>query len=296
MSRPLVSVLVPIYNHAQYIGECLDSILELNYPNIEIVMCDDGSTDSSFSVAKLWLERNPRVNAKLLTQPNQGVCKTLNRLITESSGEYITLCASDDVLKMGGIEERLRLLQQSPDKYACIGDATIINEHSTQTAAAAMVSLYSASYENLKEDIVTELVLRWSVVGPTLLIKRSAYERFGMYDESLVVEDREFYLRLLSDNALIFAPISVAAYRVHQSNSSRKNIASRLNVLKQVALSNVKHTDNFKGICHYFLLSHKIDLYILNLSSSNTSYYLLQIFRMLRKFVFSPAIFINRVF
>ncbi|MEO3678874.1 glycosyltransferase [Rheinheimera sp. FR7-31] len=258
--QPLVSILIPVYNHAQYIEECLNAIPGLSYPNIEVLICDDGSKDSSYIIAENWVKRNPQIRAKLFSQENQGVCKTLNRLISESSGQYITLCASDDVLAKDGIAQRVKLLEADSTKLACIGDATVINEHSVVTAQSAMKTLYSASYDLLQTDIVRELVLRWSVVGPTLLIRKSAYFNLGFYDSDLLVEDREFFLRLLSKESLLFYPCSVAAYRIHSNNASRKSYSSRLKILQQVAISNLKHYQSFNGFLRFFLMSHKVDM------------------------------------
>lgn len=281
--QPLVSILIPVYNHALYVEECLNALPRLNYPNIEVLMCDDGSTDNSYAIAENWVQRHPQIKAKLFRQENQGVCKTLNRLIRESSGQYITLCASDDVLAKDGLKQRIELLEADSSKLACIGDAIVINEYSNKISSSAMISLYRANYKKLQSDIVSELVIRWSVVGPTLLIKRTAYEIFGLYDETLTVEDREFYLRLLAKNALLFHPNIVSSYRIHSSNISRKSIASRLDILQQVAIANVKHADSFSGICRLFLISHKVDLYFLSMSKSTMLYFPLQSFRLLRK-------------
>lgn len=281
--KPLVSILVPVFNHSEYIEECLDSILNLDYPNVELVLCDDGSKDDSYAKVKSWLARNQSVRAKLLTQKNQGVCKTLNRLIKESSGEYISICASDDLLTSNCFTERVKLLEQNSAKLACIGDATLINENSQKIAESAMKTLYGSDFKCLQLDIVTELVLRWSIVGPSLLINRQAYDKYGFYDESFLIEDREFYLRLLADNVLIFIPDVVSKYRIHESNISRKSISSRLVVLEQVALSNLKHSNSFSGFNKLFLLSHKVDLFLLNFTSFNFRYYVLQAFRTIRK-------------
>lgn len=264
--QPLVSILIPVYNHAQYIEECLNAIPALNYPNIEVLICDDGSKDNSYAMAENWIQQHPEIKAKLFRQDNQGVCKTLNRLIRESSGEYITLCASDDVLAKDGIAQRVKLLEADSTKLACIGDAVVINELSFVTSQSAMKILYSASYDLLQTDIVRELVLRWSVVGPTLLIRKSAYFNLGFYDSELLVEDREFFLRLLSKDALIFYPYSVAAYRIHSNNSSRKSYSSRVKILQQIAISNLKHYQSFNGFLKFFLMSHKVDLLFFRLS------------------------------
>lgn len=286
MSRPLVSIIVPMYNHADYIEECLNSLLNLEYDNYEVIICDDGSKDSSYEIAATWLENNSTVQGKLYHQENQGVCRTLNRLVKEATGKYIAICASDDSLTSNSLCERVRYLNNDDSKVACIGDANLIDQSSNILSTNAMKYLYKSSYQNLSNNIVSELVLRWAVVGPTLLIRKSAYEQFGYYDESLKVEDRDYYLRLLANDVLAFLPINVANYRIHTGNSSRRNLSAKLIVLKDVALSNLKYADDYKGVNRIFLKSHLIDLFIVNklfVKKDLLSYLFLSIFRLIRK-------------
>lgn len=292
--KPLVSILVPVFNHSEYIEECLDSILNLDYPNIELVLCDDGSKDDSYAKVKSWLVRNQSVRAKLLTQENQGVCKTLNRLVRESSGDFISICASDDSLTPDSIQKRCDFLIENPEKLAVIGDAFVIDDKSNVIHNSAMKSLYSANYDNLRNNISRELVLRWSVVGPTILIRRTSYSIIGFYDENLMIEDREFYLRLLKVNGLAFIPHNIANYRLHNANASRKSIKSKLIISEQVAISNLKHKNDFDSICNIFLNSHVIDVYFINFGSGSIVFYSLFIFRAIRRLLFTPFRFYKR--
>lgn len=283
--QPLVSILVPVYNHSAYIIECLNSFINLDYLQIEIILCDDGSTDNSYSLAKEWQKSHPQVQLKLFTQQNQGVCKTLNFLVRQSSGKYIALCASDDVFLPNALTERVTLLEQRSHVTACIGDAMLIDQNSKLVDTSAMRHLYKADYDLLQSHIVDELVLRWAVVGPTLLIRRSAYDEIGFYDENLAVEDRDFYLRLLSKDKLVFVNAAVAKYRIHTDNASRRNMSSRMRVLTDVASSNLKHAADFSGVRSLFLQSHHIDLFLANHLSAQLAFLILLPWRALRKLV-----------
>jgi len=285
--EPLVSILIPVFNHSKFVLDCLNSTLTIDYPNIELVICDDGSTDDSYLKVKTWLESNPSVRGKLFTQKNQGVCKTLNRLIKESSGEYVALCASDDCLTSDSIKLRVLALQQHPNKLAVIGDALLIDQESNVIAKSAMQHLYKANYCKLQTDLISELIFRWSVVGPSLLLNKDAYNQIGFYNENLLVEDRDFYLRLLKINSLIFIPETVSCYRIHTGNASRKSIAARLVILKDVAVSNYQHADSFTGLKKAFLLSHKVDLLVLEKTKTFITYRLLFVIRGLRYYAFN---------
>ena len=278
----LVSIVVPVYNHERYIVECLDSIILQTYNNIEIIICDDGSTDDSYKVVQDWVN-NKNIAVKLFSQENKGVCKTLNFLLSVAEGDYIAICASDDTLTPKSIEDRVEFLNSSSEFEAVIGDAGLMGTHSETIASSAMKSLYKADYSGLSGDICSELLFNWSVVGPTFLARKELYDKVGKYDESLIVEDRDFYLRLLAGNYLGFIPVMVAKYRVHSDNASRRNIKSRMVVLKQVAISNINNAEKFTGSKRLFLLSHYVDLFFCNFSSSKFIYSILFVFRGVRK-------------
>jgi glycosyltransferase involved in cell wall biosynthesis len=223
---PLVSILIPAYNHSQYILECLNSVLQEGYPNLEILVIDDGSQDDTYQVAKQWADANIRAfsNIEIVKQYNRGVTKTLNSLILKSRGEYIVLLASDDALVAGGIMTRVQMLQRRQDLLAVFGDCVVINNDSKEIAESALRTLYRANINALKLDkaLGRELILRWSVPGPGLLIRRVAYDTalgVGLYNEDLKIEDRDFYLRLINRKALGFIDLRVAKYRIHDTNS-----------------------------------------------------------------------------
>lgn len=282
----LVSVLIPVFNHEQYIEECLTSIKNQTYSNIEILICDDGSKDNSLSIVKSWCLQYPELHVKIFSQENKGVCNTLNRLLDEASGEFITICASDDALLPNSISLRLEVMLSTPTIEAVIGDAIVINSDSVEVNRSAMKSLYKANFSALKTRPSRELIFNWSVVGPTLLVKRSLYDKIGMYDPSLLVEDRDFYLRCLAINCLKFTPDVVAKYRVHSDNTSRKSMAARANVWYQVALSNVKNASFFNGIEKCFLLSHRIDLFLLSFERRFIILAMVFGFRITRRMIF----------
>ena len=96
-TKPLVSIGIALYNHEYYIKECIDSILNQTYDNIEIIVIDDGSKDASYQSALHAFETNPIKRPYILkTRPNKGMCNTLNEIITLAKGEYISFVGSDD--------------------------------------------------------------------------------------------------------------------------------------------------------------------------------------------------------
>lgn len=278
----LVSVLVPCYNHEKYIIRCLDSIKNNTYKLKEVILIDDGSTDDSYEKAKLYLEENKRYfyDIKYLKQSNQGVTKTLNKLLSLSSGEYITVLASDDYLTTDSLELRIDYLK-TYKKDAVIGKSYIVDEDDSIISNDAAKKLYRANSKMLlSKHIKKELTIRWSAVGPTLLLKRAVYDEIGVYNENLKVEDRDFYLRLLLNNKLGYIDKNISYYRVHSSNVSRtKTMKQRAKLLEEISDVNIKSSVKAFSIDErIFLKSYVIDKILLK----NNLFGLLFIYKGLR--------------
>jgi glycosyltransferase involved in cell wall biosynthesis len=231
MKQPLISVIIPCYNHEKYIKKSIESVFNSNYDNIELLIIDDGSTDNSYEVAKNLVYSNSRLTSSLIMkQKNSGVVKTLNKLISMAHGDYIILLASDDVLMGNSIRERVFFLEKDKKYDAVIGKAILIDQNDNIISHDAGKYLYHADNILLRSKfIVEELVLRWSVTGPCLFARKSMYDRIGLYNEKYKVEDRDFYLRLLSKGNLKYLDTIVAGYRIHKGNNSR-NIFSSLGI------------------------------------------------------------------
>lgn len=251
-SSPLVSVLVPAFNHQEYIESCLESAAESSYAPLEILVIDDGSSDDTYVRVCAWMERNARrvQRVEVRRQRNQGVVRTLNSLIALAHGEYVAVLASDDELVPAGIALRVSALQRHPEWLAVFGDSSVIDSAGNQEAASAMVSRHHAHFPALLNPrrIARELILRWSVAGSVILARRTAFDvgtGIGPFDERLEVEDRDLYLRLLSVDALGFIPGCVARYRLHGENSIfvRQSI-----VWRDVVLAERRNISSFRGL------------------------------------------------
>ena len=91
-----ISVIIPVYNVDEFLSECLESVINQTYNNIEIILIDDGSTDESGKICDKYGAKDKRI--KVIHQENMGVSSTRNRGIDLSSGEYLTFVDSDDIL------------------------------------------------------------------------------------------------------------------------------------------------------------------------------------------------------
>jgi glycosyltransferase involved in cell wall biosynthesis len=257
---PLVSVLIPLFNHEQFIGECLESVLESGYPRIEVIVLDDGSSDASYEMASQWRRSHPDAfeSFHLSRQNHSGHPSTLNRLVCRASGRYVAPLASDDLLLPGGLETRIESLNAHTEWLAVFGDCIVVDAHGRIVAKSGLE--YSPNRNRLLRAnkaalslaslINWELILRWSIPGPVLLVRREAYDLHngvGPYDETMVTGDRDFYLRLLSQNAIGFVDQVVAAYRVHDDNSIFRQ-SFRPALARTISEAERKNATGFEGL------------------------------------------------
>lgn len=133
MYSPLVSVIVPIYNVAPYLRECLDSIISQTYKNLQIILINDGSTDESENIAKEYLRDN---RVELISIENRGLSGARNLGLDRSRGEYIYFIDSDDYIDLEFLEEMVKVIQEFDVELIC-------NEQ--------IVYCWSGGSENLKQ-------------------------------------------------------------------------------------------------------------------------------------------------
>jgi len=208
--------------------ECLESIFSDPYPNKELVIIDDASSDNSVSIVRAWVEKhaddmNIIFHAR---EKNKGFCSALNEMLEMCSGEYVTIIASDDYLLPGGVEARIKYLEENPKKLSVIGDCIVIDDDGNVLHKSGLSGLHNANLNSYISDkgMKHEIIRNWSIPGPVLLLKKRVYDEVGFYNENLIVEDRDFYLRLVAKNYLGFIRENVAAYRLHGSNTGANKL------------------------------------------------------------------------
>ncbi|MGD4354153.1 glycosyltransferase [Xanthomonas citri pv. citri] len=240
---PLVSVLIPAFNHARFVQRCLDSVLEDPYPCKEIVIIDDGSRDATGEKISHWIsDHGHRLPVHFVQRENRGVAATLNELALRARGEYLRLGASDDYLLPGGLDAQVRYLRGHPQKLAVIGDACVVDAHGQLMHASAMRDLHRVDKDLYRSEsgIRHAVIRQWAVSGAVALLRRSALDARSRWDESLRIEDWDFFLRLVAGNALGFIDLPVCAYRLHGNNLSKTaDVPARIANLcesRQVAL------------------------------------------------------------
>ncbi|MCT7520066.1 glycosyltransferase family 2 protein [Aliarcobacter cryaerophilus] len=245
-SYPLVSVIIPFYNHNQFIKKTLDSIIEDSYPNKEIVIINDGSTDPNDSNITQWIKDHKNlIKINYIKRENKGLTKTLNELVKISRGKYLLICASDDYLINNTVSKRVELLEEveANNKLILISDNIVVDNNDTLLFESNLFEFRRTNIEKLSSDdgLKYSIIKQWSFAGPSWIANRKLFDEHNLYfDENLLVEDWDFFLRIIAKNYALFYNEKVSAYRweVNKSYSNDSAVKRIQNDLRQTALKN----------------------------------------------------------
>lgn len=215
-ANPLVSIGIALYNHEKYIEECLVSIINQTYDNIEIIVIDDGSKDQSYQKALTVLEEGVTKRPYILkTRPNQGMCNTLNEIITLSKGKYISFVGSDDFLHLEKIKKQVDYLEAHSEIALVQSDSFIIDKDSN------VISLFTCKGRKNEGDLYEALITGKGLVNtPSHLYRTCVYEKIGVYDPQFRWEDTDFWLRLTKYFKIGYIEEPLNYYRRHGENLS----------------------------------------------------------------------------
>jgi glycosyltransferase involved in cell wall biosynthesis len=205
-TEPLVSIVIPAYNHARYLDEAISSVLGQSYASVELIVLDDGSRDDTRKVLQRYGTR-----FYWESQPNIGQSATLSKGWTKAHGEILGYLSADDRLEPSAVAESVAALGAHPDVVATYCDFNLIDPRS-QVVRRVRAPEY---------DYRSMLVTVTCAPGPGAFFRRSAYEKTGPWDRSLrQMPDYDFWLRLGLQGAFVRIPKPLAAFRIHEASQT----------------------------------------------------------------------------
>lgn len=209
MSEPRVSIIMPVFNRAEFIGEAIDSLRRQPEIAAEILVIDDGSTDGSDRIVEALAAEDSRV--KLIRQDHQGVSAARNAGLAAATGDYITFLDSDDICAPGKIIRQIRKFEQRPDITAVVGHRMIFNQ-------------MGPDFQPAPESI---WIKRLDICLASAVFRRATFDTFGGFDPALTYgEDIDFYFRLFETDARFIIETDIAIYyRRHDGNMTNDEAA-----------------------------------------------------------------------
>jgi len=267
MPSPTVTVICLCYNHAGFVEEAIESVLNQSYANIQLIVVDDASTDKSVEVIKQLINKHSSVEF-LPLQTNLGNCKAFNQGLARAKGEYVIDLAADDVLLPTRIETGVQVLQQAGGEYGVhFSDAELISETGTH------LSLHSDRFPHNtipQGDIYKELIGRYFICPPTVMCTRDVMNYLKGYDESLTYEDFDFWIRssrkfkyAYSPTVLIKKRIAANALAKEQFKLFSKHSRSTFKVCEKIMELN-KTEEEKKALTGRILYELGLNLRLLN--------------------------------
>lgn len=227
-SHPLVSVIVPSYNHEKYVKQTIESIIKQTYKNIELIVIDDGSKDKSSEILQ---KLSIKYGFYFEQQQNIGLPATLNKMIKMAKGKYISLIASDDIKTLDKVELLVNEFEQLSDDYAVVcGNAKFIDDSGKKICLEIDKDTYCDfidRYARIREGFDIEndfgsygtLLQNNYLPAMSTLISKKALYKVGLYDEKISIEDWSMWLKLAQTYKIKYIDKIVAYYRWHDNNS-----------------------------------------------------------------------------
>lgn len=221
--NPLVSVIIPAYNHELYIEEALQSVVNQTYPNIELIVINDGSTDGTAGIIEKFIQVNNERNIQYVNKENEGVCKTLNKGLNMSTGDYVAFLASDDLWLPDRVSIQLEFMEQNQNIGMLFSDAWFLRFNSQTDIKwsdykQGINNYFKNGIQNT--DMYMLLLTRAIIPALTVLIKKQVLDKVGFFDENLVYEDDDMWLRIAREYPIAYIDMPLALYRLHDSNIS----------------------------------------------------------------------------
>lgn len=211
-ATPLVSVVIATYNMGQYVSTAIDSVLQQDYPELEVVIVDDGSTDDTPERLAQYKE-DRRVRA--FQQDNAGQTVAKNRGLRETRGELIGFCDADNYWLQGKLPTQVNAFAQRPDLGVVYGELKFIDGEGNDLPAP--------SIKRHSGRITAQLLLDNFVTFNTTLIPRQILEEVGGFDESLrMAIDYDLWLRISVRYEFLYLPQPLVAYRIWGGQMSHR--------------------------------------------------------------------------
>ncbi len=272
-SNPLVSIVIPVYNGERYIKESIDSCLNQTYRNIEIIVVDDKSVDSTLEILKGYGDRI----TVLPIEKQNGLGNVINVGIKKSKGKYIARMDADDIMYPTRIEKQTEYLESNPKCVAIGGQIDIIDESSNITG--------HREYAIDDRDIKKNRFLFQPFAHPAVTLRKSIVEDIGLYPENMwKVEDVKFFLILSTKGEFHNLEDTVLKYRMTFKTESQSKMLDHFKKTNEIRNWAIKELNIKPTVREYVIWNiQKVGVHILCIFPPTLFMKVFEVFRKLLK-------------
>ena len=215
MKKPLISVIIPMYNHALYIEQSIESIVNQTYgfDNIELIVIDDCSTDNSVAVVKKLQEKS--IFQLIINTVNKGICSNINHCLSICKGKYVCITASDDYWCLDKLELQTSFMEKNSSIGVCSGNAIRVDSESNKLPEKNQFRGPERTYD-FKDIIMRDFPFSSTLV----MIRKSVLDEVGPYDATLKIDDYYMWLKIShAGYGLHLLENNIGFYRIHNFNT-----------------------------------------------------------------------------
>jgi glycosyltransferase involved in cell wall biosynthesis len=229
MQEPIVTIVMPSYNHEPFVESAIRSILAQTFPDFEIVVVDDGSADNTKTIIDKI--KDPRLRSVFL-EKNVGACEAINIGIRLSKGKFIAICNSDDIWEPEKLQMQVDFLGKNSEICATFSNVWWINDSGDDLKAENLPSFCNifAQRNRSRFSWQRDLIERGNCLcHPSILIRKAAYDNLGYYNNHLrQLPDFDMWLRLVRKYEIHVMPDKLMRFRLHASNTSTQTPAAKI--------------------------------------------------------------------
>lgn len=266
MEMPLVSIVIPVYNGADYLGEAIDSALKQSYSNCEILVVNDGSTDDG-RTEQVALSYGDKI--RYFSKENGKVSTALNLGIKEMRGEYFAWLSHDDLFYPDKIEKQVKVLQET-GVHVAVASCNYFMDNGT-LIPVELTKFYDKHYLETSVFPVIHGVIQFGGV----LLHRCVFEKYGLFREDLfTTQDYEFLFRILRKEACVYTEDIVNGVRCHpqQDTNTSAYVEKEKDEMYAMFLSELTEEEQIKIYGSSYNFYYQILVRIMTLRNAEKSF------------------------
>lgn len=229
VNQDLVSVVVCSYNNEKFVLDCLNSIFDQSYENIELLISDDCSIDKTYDLIKEWCESHKNRFTRCYYKQNEinlGISKNHNSILKMTKGEYIKTIAADDMLLNNAISNEVSFLNTHIECQIVYANCIIIDSKDHYPIVNVQnKEVFYKSFPKSGFDLVEDLIHDCFIATPTVMYRGDTFIKYGYFREDLNFEDWEYWIRLSKNGACVgYLDKLVVGYRIYIGSNSHTGI------------------------------------------------------------------------
>ncbi|WP_317897482.1 glycosyltransferase family 2 protein [Aurantibacillus circumpalustris] len=278
MTQPLVSICIPVYNGEKYLKQCLDSCINQTYDNYEIIICDDGSTDTSVQLIEEYAISNKKIRLSK-NEKNLGLVENWNACIKQARGEWIKFVFQDDYIAENCLQKFVEQIEPSVNLIVSARNFILpenpssdyINYYTNRVRTLENTGAYSSTFFTPQSisRIAAENISMNFIGEPSLTFFRGrVVDELGSFNPLFKqICDLEFVLRIASKYGLKYIPEKICAFRIHTDSTTSTNVENKyfdLHYIEPLLFSWVlfysKEYNTFRSCLNVFL-KFKLKMY-----------------------------------